>query len=130
MKLIKTSHSVRVGFVLLSIVRTQFVFFKGCEFSNCYITKDMDYFGKQDTEKFDAIVFGMPHYISDEVSIKYISHKKSQKSKGSIHIEGDEICFTIVTLFSNLCVSNQNSQFDRIKGAKMEGSFVFLRNAL
>ena len=31
----------------------------------------MDYFGKKNTEKFDAIVFGMPHHISDEVSKVY-----------------------------------------------------------
>ena len=43
-------------------------FFKGCEVSNCFLTRDSNYFGHGKSEEFDAIVFGMPHEMSDEVT--------------------------------------------------------------
>ena len=46
----------------------QSVLFIDCQFSNCYITNNSDYFGVGQTKIFDAIVFGMPHDMSDEVS--------------------------------------------------------------
>ena len=42
---------------------------QGCYFDNCYITNDMNYFGKEATDKFDAIVFGVPIRMKDEVLI-------------------------------------------------------------
>ena len=55
------------------------LFFLDCQFSNCYITNNSDYFGVGQTKIFDAIVFGMPHDMSDEVSnepsINYVASK-------------------------------------------------------
>ena len=45
-----------------------------CQFSNCYVTNDTNYFGKGQTDNFDAIIFGLPIKMSDEV--KY--SKKNQ----------------------------------------------------
>ena len=43
------------------------LFFLGCEFNQCYLTKKINHFGYEQTEHFDAIIFGMPNEMSDEV---------------------------------------------------------------
>ena len=45
-----------------------FLSFSGCEFSQCHLTNKINYFGFEKTEKFDAIIFGMPNEMSDKVS--------------------------------------------------------------
>ena len=42
--------------------------FLACQFSNCYLTKDKDLFGAGQTNEFDAIIFGLPIKMSDEVT--------------------------------------------------------------
>ena len=39
-----------------------------CKYSNCYVTNDTNYFGKGQTDNFDAIIFGLPIKMSDEVN--------------------------------------------------------------
>ena len=41
-----------------------------CQFSNCYLTKNISLFGTGQTNKFDAIIFGLPQQMSDQV--KYL----------------------------------------------------------
>ena len=54
--------------------------FLDCHFSNCYITNNSDYFEIGETKRFDAIVFGMPNFMSDKVSIDKMWNNCTSKS--------------------------------------------------
>ena len=42
----------------------------GCQFDNCYLTNNINYFGNNLTDRFNAIFFGLPIKMSDEVQVE------------------------------------------------------------
>ena len=47
------------------------LFILGCKFDNCYYTNDTNYFGMNQIEKFDALVFLLPYVGQKRRDEKY-----------------------------------------------------------
>jgi len=60
--------------------------FKGCNFDNCYITKNNDYFGMNQTDKFDAIIFRLPYEHSMYWKYKQIRKMIGKRRPNQLYI--------------------------------------------